>query len=386
MNSMRIVTNASWLSPYGGIEECTLQDSAALVSRGHRIDVLYGVDGPDRDNYEAAGVHLTGPVRFAVNPWTPLRVIRNFHDAAGLAKQLQPEVLWLNRSEHIPWAQYVSRAARIPVVCHLHQVPNFQHSRPFFVGIDHFVAVSDYIAGTWIAAGIRPERITTIPNAVPMQQYPFGGLAERRSAREALGLPQDIPIVLCYGQLSAQKGIAVLARAWRELGIKPGEALLVLLGWHIPRPDREVMEALAALPANTYRLFPGQSGVVPFLHAADVVAMPTLLPEAFGRVVVESLASGRPVVASRIGAIPEVTAGFMSENLVPPGDVSALARRLRALLTWRQDSPDLGRDCRAVIEQNYHYQQHIEALERVLCRYRRTTRSSAVPLRKRYGV
>lgn len=76
----------------------------------------------------------------------------------------------------------------------------------------------------------------------------------------------------------------------------------------------------------------------------------------------------------------------MSENLVPPGDVSALARRLRALLTWRQDSPDLGRDCRAVIEQNYHYQQHIEALERVLCRYRRTTRSSAVPLRKRYGV
>ncbi|MEO7126866.1 MAG: glycosyltransferase family 4 protein [Nakamurella sp.] len=371
MTPVHVLTNAAWLTPYGGIEECTFQDSAALVSRGNRVDLVYGSDGPQRADYEAAGVSVEGSVGFGFNPWRPLRELRTFVAAARLVKKLHPDLLWLNRSEHIIWARFVAWRAHIPIVCHLHQIPNFRNTRLLYSGVTHFVAVSEFIRQAWIARGVAPEKITVLPNAVPLDRYPFGGPGERTAARDELGLPQNVPIVLYYGRISAQKGVLTLARAWRELGMAPGEALLVLLGWPSPDSDPEIARALAALPPGSYRWFEGRSGIVPFLHAADLTVVPSWAEEAFGRVVIEALATGRPVIASEIGGIPEVLSGDMSRFLVPPRDPQALAAGIRSLLNWRLDDPHLGEACRAMVEEKYPYDVHIDRLEEVLRRYKR---------------
>ena len=105
---------------------------------------------------------------------------------------------------------------------------------------------------------------------------------------------------------------------------------------------------------------------MPFLHACDVVAFPSLLPEAFGRVAVEGMATGRPVVASRVGAVPEILSGPMGRFLVEPGFVEELATRLAGLLDWRRDEPGLGDDCAEWVVRRFPFEAHVDGLERIL--------------------
>ncbi|MBC7442015.1 MAG: hypothetical protein H7311_05785, partial [Ramlibacter sp.] len=70
---MRIVTATGMLRPAGGIEVGTYQGGAAMVQRGHEVEVLYGQDGPQRGDYEHSGMRLTGPFRFGFDPRRALR-------------------------------------------------------------------------------------------------------------------------------------------------------------------------------------------------------------------------------------------------------------------------------------------------------------------------
>ena len=67
-----------------------------------------------------------------------------------------------------------------------------------------------------------------------------------------------------------------------------------------------------------------QADIWPRLAACDVLVVPSIQPESFGNTAAEGVLAGRPVIASGIGGLPEVVAGFASARLVPPGDVDAL--------------------------------------------------------------
>jgi len=238
--------------------------------------------------------------------------------------------------------------------------------------VTQFVAVSEFIRDAWIARGIPPSRISVVHNAVSLEQYPFGGPEERLHIRRELDIPEDVPVVMYYGRVSALKGVLTLIEAWRQLGIASGEGLLLLVGWAPPEEHHDIVRALESLPSDSYRWVPGQENVVPYLHAADVVAVPSMVEEAFGRVVIEALSTGRPVVASRVGGIPEILMGPMSRFLVSAGDPTMLADRLRAVLRWRQREPDLGQAARMFAEEKFPYSAHIAQLEQVLLSAGRT--------------
>ncbi len=368
---LHILTQALALAPSGGIETSTLQDSLALAARGHVIDVMFGADGPARDEYNAAGIDTTGPHRFAFDPRRPVGDLSAYIPAARQARRLGADVLWLNRPEHIVWGQVVSRWARIPLVCHLHHHPNYRRLRMLNTGVSHFIAVSQFIRDEWVAGGLPPERVTLLHNAIPSQRYPFGGLGEQQAARRELGLPEGIPVVLYCGRMIADKGVPTLVRAWRETGLTPEQALLVLVGGPSPDEVPEVAEELGQLPGAAYRWFPERADIVPLLHAADVVACPFWGAEPFGLVIIEAMSTGRPVIASRVGAVPEILAGKMSRFLVEPRSSTELAGRLLSLLTWRRDEPGLGVECREWVESRFPYSDHVRGLESVLQKYRR---------------
>jgi glycosyltransferase involved in cell wall biosynthesis len=238
-------------------------------------------------------------------------------------------------------------------------------------GVSRFIAVSDYVRDAYVERGIDPERITRIHNALPPGAYPYGGEPERVRARSGLGLPPDAPVVLCYGQMTVEKGVGTLLPAWQRVRELVPDAVLVLvdsLSGHRVVPD--VQAELDRLDPASYRVFPATPDVVPFLHASDVVAFPTQLPESFGRVVLEGLASGRPVVASRVGAVPEVLSGELARFLVTPRSPAELAERLVAALDWRRTEPGLGRACSAFVEDHFPFDAHVTALEEVLHRHR----------------
>jgi len=363
---LRVLTTAERLRPVGGVELCMLQDTVGLVGRGHRVDVLFHHDGVQRAEYAAVGVEPIGPYPFDVDRSSVLGDLRRFAPSIARARSLASDVLWLNRPEQIVWAQFAARWAGLPIVCHLHHAPNFHRTRLVMTGVAHFVAVSEFMKTLWVAAGISPERITVVHNAVSVDEYPRGGAAELESTRRDLGLgiAPGARVVLSYGRLSVEKGVLTLVEAWRGLALDPERAVLVLAG---PAPvEPEVLDALAGLPEGSYRLLDARRDVVPLLHAADLVVMASHLPEAFGRVLIEAMSTGRPAVGTDVGAVSEVLSGEFAGLLVRPADPLDLAARIASVLDWRHDDPGLGERCRDRVAEGFPHEQHIDALEAVL--------------------
>jgi len=363
---LRILTNLLSLEPIGGIETCTLQDTLALAARGHSIDVMYGVDGNLRSRYASAGVSLSGPVSFGVHSSHPMQSVSQFLASTRAARQWQPDVLWLSRIEHIVWAQSVARWSGAPIVCHLHHRLNFRFTSELCRGVAHFIAVSQFIRDAWIDAGIRSDRISVVDNAVPASDYPVGTLTERSDARRKLGIADDVRVVLSYGRMVEDKGLGTLLEAWSRLAPSGGHAQLLLVGSPSPYEDVAFSQQLGAIDATSVRWFPMQSDMIPFLHAADLVVFPSWLDESFGRVVIESMATGRPVIASRVGAVPEVLSGDMERFLVEPRDAGALAKHIATLLDWRVNEPTLGETCASWERDHYPFDAHVSAIEEIL--------------------
>lgn len=381
--NLNILTATTALAAVGGVEMCVYQDSTALLQRGHRVQVLYELDGKQHAALEDAGARVDGPVRFGFDPRHALRDLGRFWPAAKLVRRSRANVLWLNRPEHIIWAQVVARFAGIPIVCHLHHAPNFRWTRLLNVGVAHFIAVSRFERERWIDRGIRQERITVLHNAILATDYPVGGREEQHDARQVLGIDRDVRVVLFCGRITAGKGILTLIEAWQRLNYAPGRALLVLAGPLDATEAPAVEHALAGLTPGSYRMFPLQSQVLPFLHAADIIVVPSLDPEPFGRIVIEGMATGRPVIASRSGGIAEILFGTMERFLATPGAVMEFAAQIDALLDWRRTEPLLGAACHAWVEENFPHAEHVNSLEQLLQRYGRIRKPSRLARSRR---
>lgn len=163
---------------------------------------------------------------------------------------------------------------------------------------------------------------------IPPGYAPFAGPPSGRSFAATFGLPG--PFLLFVGRLASNKGLPRLVEAFAPLARADPNAYLVLVG-----ADGGVGPAVDAraralgLGPRVRRL--GYMGDEALLAAAYREARATVLPsdyEAFGLVLLESLAQGTPVVASRVGGIPEIVEDGRSGLLVPPGDGPGLASAL----------------------------------------------------------
>jgi glycosyltransferase involved in cell wall biosynthesis len=106
--------------------------------------------------------------------------------------------------------------------------------------------------------------------------------------------------------------------------------------------------------------------VVTPLHAADVVVVPSVWDEPFGRVVIEAMATGCPVVASAVGGIPEILTGRFSSMLFPRGDARNLADRIETLAGWRTLDPSLAAACVRHVAERFSLRRSVDLIEETL--------------------
>ena len=234
--------------------------------------------------------------------------------------------------------------------------------------VRRFIAVSDFLRLQWVAVGLNPDLIDVVHNGVSSEDYPAGGEAERDAARARLGLPHDAFIALYYGRIDPEKGIDVLLDAWRRLDIAGGEGRLLVVGSpsiHLPDGARYLAGLQEDAPPGCVWL-PAQADVVVPLHAADVVVVPSVCAEGFPRAVVEGLATGRPVLASRIGGIPEILTGEFERFLMEPGDAGMIASALESLVGWQQREPMLAARCLDHVREHLSLDQLVGGVERTL--------------------
>ena len=176
---------------------------------------------------------------------------------------------------------------------------------PYHRHVDRFVALTRFAAGRLQAAGVPAERIRVIPNA--FREAP------------ALGVdPAAGTHVLFLGRLSAEKGVDVLVRALAGAGVP-----VIVAG---DGPERATLEELAtSLGGNNIRFVGVMRGEdkQALIDRARIVAFPSIWFEGFPLALLEGMAAGRAVVASRLGGIPEIARDGVEARLCPPGDVAA---------------------------------------------------------------
>jgi glycosyltransferase involved in cell wall biosynthesis len=305
---------------------------------------------------------------------------QRFHRAALLRAALgarraaaDVDAVYLNDDRHAFVGGVLSRLPRRALVCHLRLPVTTARTRQDRLGlplVDRFIAVSAATRDEYAADGFAPGKLDVVHNGIDPDRFPFGTPERRAAARAALGLADQFTVVFA-GRLDHAKGIETLLDAWASLGLGPDEGRLVLAGE--ARNHRSATEAEAYVaslraraPAATCLWLGRTDDVVPLFHAADVVALPSVFAEPFGRVLVEALACGRPAVGSAVGGIPEILTGELSAGVVPPSDPAALAAALDRLRGWPERDPGLAERCRAAVERSFTLDRTVEGVEAVL--------------------
>ncbi len=189
------------------------------------------------------------------------------------------------------------------------------------------IAVSRDLAAKTIALGAPAERTVVIPNGVDRALF-FP--RDRATARQDLGLPADGRIVVYVGRVEPAKGIEELLSAFRTLAAQDPSVRLVVVG---DGSLRGRCEAAGAELGGRVMAVGGRPllEVSRYVAAADLLTLPSH-NEGTPNVVLEALASGRKVVATNVGGIPDLVTEPALGELVPPRDASALAAALARVL------------------------------------------------------
>lgn len=361
---MRVLMFAESLDGRGGVQISTLENAQHLVNAGHVVALIHGSDGDLTPRWtRVAPVRMTiGSVQLPRR--RPFWSLRRFAASWRYARRMRADVAYCHSMNQLPLASWVARAVRIPLVLHLRTPPpvDSRRNRRRLEHANRFIAVSTATRNAWSALDERiRRRCVVIPNGIDLEHFSVASADERMAAREALGLPFRARVVTYVGRLTPDKGVADLIEAHRR--VPPDlNVTLVVAGSAASRADVDYEQRLKAR-ALAQTIFLGhRSDVTTLMAAADVVVLPTHA-EAFGRVVIEGLARGIPVLAADVGGVTEIMRPDLTDLLFPPGDVRRLADLIVERLTSSQETD--ARRCRAVAER-YDLHACQQQIERVL--------------------
>jgi len=235
------------------------------------------------------------------------------------------------------------------------------------VAADVIVAVSDYVARRQVDIGlIPPARVVRLWHGLSV---PEPNQAASVNVRALFGIAPGRPLVMCACRAVPPKGVAHLLRAFDRVAqatADPGNhPVLLYLG---DGPQLEELKALrdTLLSCDDIILAGYRSDARDILHCADVCVVPSVWQEAFCLSVLEAMVLGKPIVATTVGAIPELIKNDVHGLLVPPADEPALAQAIQGLLTDRSRAQRLAEAARQHAMQQFTPEKQV--LELRVCR------------------
>ncbi len=210
--------------------------------------------------------------------------------------------------------------------------------------VQTFIAPSQFMADKMVAWGEPPSKFRVIPNPVeaPQESAPRGG-----------------GYLLYAGRLSQEKGVDVLVRAAAAVpelslqiaGIGPEEARL-----------KQLVETAGASHI-TFVGFKRKDDLAALRRNAEALVVPSVWYENAPLAVLEAMADGLPIIASRIGGLPELVREGVNGSLVDPGDVDALVRALRRFNGLNaSDRAQMAGESRAAAIEQYGWDRHLSAI------------------------
>jgi len=202
--------------------------------------------------------------------------------------------------------------------------------------------------------GLAEGAVRLVPNGIDVSRVERA--AEPQVTRALLGVPNDAPLIGAVGNIKPVKGYDVLLRALPRILESHRKARLVIAGgvwWDQERYAASLAELAASLGLRERVQFLGLRQDVPdLLRAMDIYVLPSR-SEGTSVALLEAMAAGKPIVATRVGGTPLVVEDGVTARLVPPDDPGALASALSGLLADREAARRLGAAARRTVESEY---------------------------------
>lgn len=297
-----------------------------------------------------------------------VRPTADLADVRRLARWLSDvDVVHVHRGKEHWLAALASRLAGVsrPIVRtrHIAQAVRPHRANRWLYGVatSLVVAVSEAIRRQYLAAGLmQPERVVTLPGGADADAFTPRPVAPE--VRRRLGGVPGAPLVGMVGGLRVMKGHHVVIEAAARLAVGVSRARFVFIGEGSQEASLRQHIARRGLD-DTVRLLGFVDDLPAAIAALDVVLYVPLESEGMSRVVWEYLAAGRPLVASRVGAVAEALTDGEHALLVHAGDADHLAQALRRFLGDEPLRARLGEAGRRLLLERYSGARIAAALE-----------------------
>ena len=339
-----------FLDHTGGIGGAELILLDVIKWHGAAGSVVLFADGPFRERLEEVGAEVRVlPAPGAVNRVSRKgKMVRNLRSGPGvlrLARRVARlsegyDLLYANSQKAFVVGALAGRIVGKPIIWHQHDLLTPDHfsrgHRRLAVAlanhlVERVIVNSRATAEAFVASGGRAEKVRLVYNGIDPAAFGSVVQTEVDALRRELGL-DGVPVVGVFSRLAPWKGQHVLLEALTRL---PGvHALLVgdaVFGEHAYAEALRAQSKTLGIEDRVH--FAGFRRDIPqLMRLSEVVAHTSVDPEPFGRVIVEGMLAGRPVVATRAGGAVEIVEDGTSGVLVPPRDATALASALSDLL------------------------------------------------------
>ena len=404
---MRVLLLSNLYPPYveGGAEILAGEIGAGLARLGHEVMVLtssHGILTSQRDGQPWRSLHIAPTAYFNQRlPWWRqlkqlLNYYRRYHNPANARElqqavaAIQPDVLYIWEITGIGVSSIMKTLPdlNVPIVFHLGSYwllyarsPDTEQSRLHtrwlkqrLIGtVSEFtwtslIAVSATVKQKYVQAGFDEKRIEVIYNGIDSRF-----LALPKAASD---ITRKTYQLLFVGRVRAEKGILILLKALdllmhEEGWIRNKEKSLSL---HIfGDGDKVYMSDLQSFLRErqltsvvTFHGIVPQDELIEQYDRADILLVPSLWQEPFGLVVLEAMARGLPVIASKIGGLVEIVTHEVNGLLVEPGDERELALAMRELLNNAEKRTRLGQAGRATVQERFTIEKNAQRVEQHL--------------------
>ena len=343
----------------GGVERGTVEITEAIARAGWTALVASAGGRMVAEVERAGGRHVALPLRAK----GPVGILANARRLAHLIAAERVNIVHA-RSRAPAWSAWLAaRRTGAGFVTTYHgaygeDLPFKRRYNSVMARGDIVIAASRFIADLVARRhGVDPARICVIPRGINPARFDPAVVASERLTRlrAAWGLPDGAPVVMLPGRLTGWKGQRVLIDAAARLA--HSDARIVLVGSDQGRAAYTdgLRRRAAELGLGDRLHLAGECDDMPAaLSLADVVVHASTEPEAFGRVVIEAQAMGRPVIASDLGGPVETVVDGETGWLVPPGDPAVLAAAVdRALALPEIVCREMGSRARAGVLGGY---------------------------------
>lgn len=356
--------------------------AAGLETRGYSTTLVAGSLARGEDSMaflaDRLGIRVVG-VSELQREVSPLHDARAVKRLTSIIREVRPHILHTHTAKAGAIARAAARvsgSARPPIVVHTfhgHVLKGYfdpvrtavfkEVERSLARSSDVLVAVSPEVRDELVEAGIAPrEKFEVIRLGIPLEER-LGDTTADLDYRHDYGIRKDAFVVGWVGRMTAVKdtdAVLEIVRATRERGV---DAVLVMVG---DGPDRERLEQRAhdlGIARSTF--FVGyQSEVAGYYRLFDAFLLPSV-NEGTPVSAIEALASGTPVVATKVGGVPDVVRDGLDGFLVAPGDTEEAAGKLALLASDANLRARLGAAGRERVLERYSVARLVDDVDRL---------------------